>query len=87
MLILGPKNGFFINYKTILRCIWDLGGLLLFDSPKDLVPVECLFFGIIFVFLGVNWAQKWIKTVSFGYVLFPVKNIILKDCSYTAFIL
>ena len=78
---------FFINYITILRCVWDLGRLLLFDSPKDVVPVEFLFFGIIFVFPGVNWAQIWIKTVSFGYVPFPVKNIILKDCSYTVFML
>ena len=85
--ILGSKNGFLlINYIITVRSMWDLG-LVLFDSPKVAVFGKILVFGIIFDFPGVNWAPKWAKTVSFGYVLFPRKDIILKDCSYAVFVL
>ena len=39
--------------------------LMLFDSPKDLVFGKILVFGNILRFPGVNWAQKWTKTVNF----------------------
>ena len=78
--ILGPKNGgFFINYIRIVWFMWDLE-LVLFYSPKVAFFGKILFFGIIFDFPGVNWAPKWAKTVSFGYVLFPLKDIILFIC-------
>ena len=35
-------------------------------------------FGNILNFLGLNSAQKWTKTVNFGYVPFPLKEIIRK---------
>ena len=38
-------------------------------------------------FLEENWAQKWTKTINFGYVLFLLKHLILKDCSETVFTL
>ena len=38
-------------------------------------------------FLVVNWAEKLTKTVNFGYVPFPLKHLILKDCSETVFVL
>ena len=44
-------------------------------------------FGSIFCFPGVNWAQKWTKTVNFEYILFVLKHLILKDCSHTIFVL
>ena len=85
--ILGPKNGgFFINYIRIVWFMWDLE-LVLFYIPKVAFFGKILFFGIIFDFPGVNWAPKWVKTVSFGYVLFPLKDIILKDYSYATFVL
>ena len=68
-----PKMGLLINCIRVLWFIWDLG-LVLFDSPKDVV------FGKIFVFCnilnlpGVNWAQKWTKTVNFSYIPFLPKN-------------
>ena len=67
-----------INYIRILRFMWDLG-LVLFDSPKDAVSGKILVFGNILC-PGVNWAQIWTKNVTFGYVWFPLKDIILKDC-------
>ena len=78
--------GFFINFIRIMWFIWDLG-LVLFDSHKDLVSRKILVFGNILGFLGVNWAQKWTKTVNFGYVPFPLKHLILKDSSETVFVL
>ena len=46
-----------------------------------------LVFGNILGFLKENWAQKWTKTINFGYVLFPFKHLILKGCSETVFVL
>ena len=66
--------------------MWDLE-LVLFYIPKVAFFGKILFFGIIFDFPGVNWVPKWVKTVSFGYVLFPLKDIILKDYSYAIFVL
>ena len=80
------KMIFFINYIRILRFIWNLG-LVLFDSPKDLVSGIILVFGNVLCFSGVNWAQMWTKTVNVGYGPFPLKDIILKDCSYNEFTL
>ena len=61
---------------------------MLFDSNKDVVSgKKVLGFGSILGFLGVKWAQKWTKTVNFGYVLFQLKHLILKDCSETVFVL
>ena len=83
-----PKNwGFFINFIRILWFIWDLE-LVLFDSQKDAVSGGKKFvFGNILGFLGLNWTQKCTKTINFGYVLFPLKHLILKDCSETVFVL
>ena len=58
---------------------------MLFDSPKDVVLRKILFFGNILCFPGVNWVQKWTKTVNFGYVPFPLKVIILEDSSNNVF--
>ena len=44
-------------------------------------------FGNILGFLEETWAQKWTKIINFGYVLYPFKHLILKDCSETVFIL
>ena len=67
--------------------IWVLG-LVLFDSHKDAFSgKKTLVFGNILGFLGVHWVQKWTKTINFGYVLFPLKHSILKDCSETVFVL
>ena len=60
---------------------------MLFDSQKDAVSGKKFVFGNILGFLGLNWAQKWTKTINFGYVLFPLKHLILKDCSETVFVL
>ena len=60
---------------------------MLFHIHKDAVSGKILFLGNILGFLGVNRAQKWTKNVKFGYVLFPLKHLILKDCSDTAFAL
>ena len=65
--------------------MWDLG-LVLCDSPKDVVSGKILVFGNILCFLGVNGAQRWIKTQNFGYVPFPLKDRIFKDCRYTVFV-
>ena len=78
--------GFFINFIRILWFIWD-PGLVLFDSLKDAVSGKNFGFGNILDFLEENWAQKWTKTINIGYVLFPFKQLILKDCSETVFIL
>ena len=41
-------------------------------------------FGNIVGFLGVNWAQKWTKTITFGYVSFLLNHLIrlFRDCLY-----
>ena len=44
-------------------------------------------FGNILGFLGINWAHKWTKTMKFGYVPFPLKHLILKECSENVFVL
>ena len=38
-------------------------------------------------FFHQHWAQKWTKTVNFGYVPFLFKHKIFKDCSKTVFLL
>ena len=53
------------------------------DSPKDVVFGKINVFSNILCFPGVNWAQKWTKTVNFGYVPFPLKDINFKDSSYS----
>ena len=78
-------ENYVINFIRILWFIWDLV-LVLFDSHKDLVFGKNFGFNIL-GFLGVNWAQKWTRTINFGYILFPLKQLILKDCSETAFVL
>ena len=75
-------ENYLINFIRILWFICDLG-LVLFDSHKDVVSGKKFGFGNILGFLGENWAQKWTKTINFGYVLFPLKHLILKDCSET----
>ena len=60
---------------------------MFFDSHKEAVSGKILVFGNILRFPGVNWVQKWIKTFNFGYVLFPLKHIILKDCLDTVLVL
>ena len=62
--------------------MWDLG-LVSSDSPKDVVSGKIKAFGNILCFPGVNWAQKWTNTQNFGYVPFPLKDKILKQCSYS----
>ena len=62
--------------------MWDLG-LVSSDSPKDVVFGKIKVFGNILRFAGVNWAQKWTKTVNFGYVRFPLKDISFKDSSHS----
>ena len=62
--------------------MWDLG-LVSSDSPKDVVSGKIKVFCNIWCFPGVNWAQKWTKTVKFGYVPFPLKHISFKDSSYS----
>ena len=62
--------------------MWDLG-LVSSDSPKDVVSGKIKVFSNIWCFPGVNWAQKWTKTVNFGYVPFPLKDINFKDSSYS----
>ena len=57
---------------------------MLFDSHKDAVSEKKLVFGNILGFLRVIWAQKWTKIINFGYVSFPLKHLILKDCSKTS---
>ena len=80
-------ENYLINFTGILQLIWDLG-LVLFDSPEDVVSGgKNLVVGNILTFLEVNGAQKWTKTIKFGYVLFPIKHLILKDCSETVFVL
>ena len=66
--------------------MWDLG-LVLFDSHKDVVSGKFLFFGNILGFPGVNCAQKWTKSINFGYVPFPLQRLILKDYSESVFVL
>ena len=78
------KMDFFINFVRILWFIWDLG-LVLFDSHKDVVSGKILIFGNILGFLEVKWAQKWFKTVTFGYAPFTLEHWILKNYSKTVF--
>ena len=86
MSILPQKWIFLINFIRILWFIWDLV-LVSFDSNKDLVSGKIVVFGNILGFLGVNWAKKMTKPFNFGYVPLPLKHLILKYCSETAFIL
>ena len=53
---------FFINFIRILWFIWDLV-LVLFNSHKDITSGKILAFGNILGFPGINWAQKWTKTL------------------------
>ena len=57
----------------------------LFDSPKNAVFAEILVFGSILGFPGVNFAQRWTKTVNFEYVPFPPKFEFLKYFSSSIF--
>ena len=58
--------------------MWDLG-LVSSNSQKDVVSGKIKVFGNILYFRAVNRAQKWTKTINFGYVPFPVKDISFKD--------
>ena len=60
---------------------------MLFDSDMEVVSGKILVFGDTLGFPGVNWAQKWTKTFNFGYVMFPLKHLFLKDCLETVFVL
>ena len=62
--------------------MWDLG-LVSSDSRKDVVSGKIKVFSNILCFPGVNCAQKWTKTVNFGNVPFPLKEISFKDSSYS----
>ena len=62
--------------------MWQLE-LVSSDSPKDVVSGKIKVFCNILCFLGVTWAQKWTNTQNFGYVPFPIKEKILKQCSYS----
>ena len=46
---------------------------------------EILVFSNIFGFSAVNWASKWNKTVSFGWLPFKLKFKNLKDIPSTVF--
>ena len=48
---------------------------------------KILVFDSILGLLEENWAQKWTETINFGYNLFPLKLLILKDCLETVFVL
>ena len=60
---------------------------MLFDIHKDLDSGKNLVFGNLLGFPEVNWDQKWTKIVNFGYVPFPLKHLVLKECSNTLFLL
>ena len=62
--------------------MWDLG-LVSSDSRKDAVSGKIKVFSNILFFPGVNWAQKLTKTVNFGYVPSPLKDISFKDSSHS----
>ena len=62
--------------------MWDLG-LVSSDTPKNVVSGKIKACASILYFPGVNWAQKWTNTQNFGYVPFPLKDKILKQCSYS----
>ena len=62
--------------------MWDLG-LVSSDSSKDVVFKKILVFDNILCFPGVNWAQRWTKTVNFGFVPFTLNDISFKDSSYS----
>ena len=48
---------------------------------------KILVFGSILGLLEENCAQQWTETINFGYNLFPLKLLILKDCLETVFVL
>ena len=76
----------FYNFIRILLFIWDLERAL-FDSNKDAVSGKN--FGV-WQYFGISWGKlgpKWTKIINFGYVLFLLKHLILKDCSETVFAL
>ena len=60
---------------------------MLFDNHKDLVSGKNVGFWQHLGFSGGNWAQKWNKTINFGYVPSPLKHLISKDCTETVFVL
>ena len=62
--------------------MWDLG-LVSSDSSKDAVFIKILVFDNILCFPGVNWAQRWTKTVNFGFVPFTLNDISFRDSSYS----
>ena len=45
---------------------------------------KILVFGSILGLLEENCAQQWTETINFGYNLFPLKLLILKDCLETS---
>ena len=59
---------------------------MLFDSPENVVFGEILVFANLFDFAAVDMAQKWTKTVNFGYVPFEEKLRILKNSSKNVFV-
>ena len=62
--------------------MWDFG-LVLCDSPKNVVSGKFLVFCNTLCFPGVNWAKRSTKTQNFGYVPCPLKDISFKDCLYS----
>ena len=60
---------------------------MLFDSHKDVVSGKNFGFWQYFGFSVEKLRPKWTKTINFGYVSFPLKHLILKDCSDTVFVL
>ena len=59
---------------------------MLFDFVEDIVFGKILLFANISVFLGLNRAQKWTKTVKFGYFSFEERLKIWKASSNTVFV-
>ena len=55
---------------------------MLFDSHKDVVSGKNFGFWQYFCFLVEKLDPKWTKTINFGYVLFPLKHLILKDLHF-----
>ena len=82
---LAKKWVFLINFIRILWFIWDLG-LVSFDSHKDAVSAKKCYFWQYLGFSGGKLGPKMDQT-SFGYILFPLKHLMLKDCSETIFVL
>ena len=48
-------------------------GTYVINYSKDAMFAEILIFSNIFVFLAVNWAQKWSETVNFSCIPFEPK--------------